>query len=680
MRPRLRACASGSHVSPMFAAEQAARRADELRAQIEHHATQYYVFDQPLIPDGDYDCLVRELAALEAQFPELITAESPTQRVGAAPATQFATVTHLLPMLSLANVFDVEEFTDFHRRLGEQLGVDAIEFMAEPKFDGLAISLLYADGRLLRAATRGDGTTGEDVTANVRTIRAVPLRLRAAPALLEVRGEIYMEKRGFAALNARQQTAGQKPFANPRNAAAGSLRQLDASITATRPLTLCCYGIGHSEGLVRPPTQAATLALLREFGLRVSAERALVTGVAAGLDFYHALGARRAALDYEIDGIVFKVNDFAQQETLGFVARAPRWAAAFKFPPDERMTRVLAIDVQVGRTGVLTPIARLEPVVVGGVTVTNATLHNADEIRRKDVRVGDTVVVRRAGDVIPEVVRVVPELRPDNSVAYAVPTAVPHQETARRIQEIVHFASRRALDIEGLGEKLIEQLVAADLIKNVADLFKLTVPQLAALARMGEKSAANVVAAIAHSKCTTLARFIHALGIREVGEATAANLAAAFGTLARLRLATVAELESVDDVGPVVAASIVGWFSDADNTALVATLQHEHGLIWPETRVDAAVRRPLATLTVVLTGTLSSMTREHAKEQLQALGAQVAGSVSKKTSLVIAGSAAGSKLDKAAALGIPVLDEPALQALLDDPQQITQWLPAPPAT
>ncbi len=660
----------------MPAAKFERQRAQTLKRELERHSYQYYVLDDPLIPDADYDALMRELETLETRHPELVTLDSPTQRVGGAAAAQFAAVRHPLPMLSLSNVFDAEEFGDFHRRCAEQLGVEAVEFVAEPKLDGLAISLIYEHGVLVRAATRGDGTSGEDVTANVRTIRAIPLRLRATPALIEVRGEIYMDKRGFAAMNARQEAAGLKTFANPRNAAAGSLRQLDASITATRPLTMCCYGIGQFEDAARLGTQLATLEFLRELGLRVSPESHVVTGVEESLAYYQNLGARRTQLDYEIDGIVFKVNALEQQAKLGFVARAPRWAIAYKFPPDERTTRVLGIDVQVGRTGALTPVARLEPVVVGGVTVTNATLHNADEIRRKDVRVGDTVVVRRAGDVIPEVVRVMLEARPADSVPYELPTSVPDQEVARRVQAIIHFASRRALDIEGLGEKLIEQLVQAGLVATVADLYALTLEQLAALERMGEKSAANVIAAIEYSKATSLPRLLHGLGIREVGEATADNLAAAFGELERIRAASQEDLEAVNDIGPIVAASIARWFDDADNLRLIEQLK-ERGIRWPEFEVAPPEQLPFKGLTFVLTGSLPNLSRDEAKARLQALGAHVAGSISKKTSLVVAGAEAGSKLDKAQALGIPVLDEAALETLLAAPARITDWLASP---
>lgn len=645
-----------------------------LRTEIERHNYRYYVLDDPSIPDSEYDLLMRELEALEAAHEELRTPESPTQRVGAAPASEFESVVHERPMLSLGNVFDDDGFAEFYQRITGELDRDAVEIVAEPKLDGLAISLRYEHGRLVRGATRGDGSTGEDVTTNVRTIRSIPLRLNGdtPPELLEVRGEIYMEKRGFADMNARQQAAGEKTFANPRNAAAGSLRQLDPRVTATRPLTICCYAIGLLRGTDMPATQADCLALLRDLGLRVSAETKVLKDAAACATYYADIGARRAALDYEIDGVVFKVNRLAEQESLGYVSRAPRWAVAWKFPPDERMTRVLAIDVQVGRTGALTPVARLEPVEVGGVTVTNATLHNADEIRRKDVRVGDTVVVRRAGDVIPEVVNVVLDRRPADSEPYQLPDSVPDHARARRVQELIHFASRRALDVEGLGDKLIEQLVASELVNDAADLFALEASRLAELERMGEKSAANVVAALERARETTLARFLHALGIREVGEATAANLADYFGSIERIAAAGVEDLEAVDDVGPVVAASIHAWFAAADNRELVARLR-AHGVTWPEHDGYAAAAAgdeapPLAGLTCVITGTLTGMTRDEAKQTLSKLGAKVTGSVSKKTSFVVAGEAAGSKLTKAQALNVRVLDDAGLETLLAAPE------------
>ncbi|MCB1748703.1 MAG: NAD-dependent DNA ligase LigA [Gammaproteobacteria bacterium] len=662
-------------------AEAAARRVAELREALELHNHRYYVLDDPLISDAEYDALLRELEQLEAAHPELASADSPTMRVGAAPAEQFATVIHRAPMLSLGNVFDAGEFEDFYARVATELESDTVEFAVEAKLDGLAISLTYEAGRLVRAATRGDGTHGEDVTANVRTIRAIPLRLRGAeaPALIEVRGEIFMDKAGFTALNERQAAAGLKTFANPRNAAAGSLRQLDPAVTASRPLTMYCYGIGALEGGPALDTQAGTLDYLGSLGLRVSRDSRVVSGCAACIAFYEDMAARRAALPYEIDGIVYKVNARSAQDRLGHVARAPRWAVAFKFPPDERETRVLAIDVQVGRTGALTPVARLEPVFVGGVTITNATLHNADEIARKDVRVGDTVVVRRAGDVIPEIVRVVLDKRPPDTAPYELPSTVPDQERARLVQAIIHFASRRALDIEGLGAKIVEQLVTSGLVTAPDDLYRLEAETLSGLERMAEKSAANLVEAIARSRATTLARFVYALGIREVGEATAANLARRFGSLERIAQASVEALEDVDDIGPVVAASIHDWFADPANAALVERLR-DAGVHWEEGVASGAAdgAQPLTGLGCVLTGTLSAMTRDEAKHRLQALGAKVSGAVSKKTSLVIAGAEAGSKLAKAEALGVPVLDEAAFLGLLDDPASVSRWLPPPP--
>jgi len=652
-------------------------RLARLRADIAYHDHRYYVLDDPVIADAEYDRLMAELLALEAAHPELRDEHSPSQRVGGSPAGQFVGVRHALPMLSLNNVFDRDGFADFHRRVADGLGVEEVEFVAETKLDGLAISLVYEDGRLVRAATRGDGTTGEDVTANARTIRAIPLVLATAPPRLEVRGEIYLDRAGFATLNERQAATGHRTFVNPRNAAAGSLRQLDPNITAARPLTIYCYGIGELVGAARPPTQWAGLAWLAELGFRVSPEARLVRGVDACLARYDELAARRAQLGYDIDGVVYKVNAVAEQERLGFIARAPRWAIAFKFPPEERTTRVLAIEVQVGRTGALTPVARLEPVFVGGATVTNATLHNADEVARKDVRVGDTVVVRRAGDVIPEVVRVVPESRPPGTVPWQAPDSVPELALARRVQQIIHFASRRALDIGGLGDRIVELLVRGGLVTTPADLFTLEADQLAELERLGEKSAANLVAAIAAARATTLPPLLHALGIPEVGEATAANLARHFGTLERLRGASAAELELVEDIGPVVAASIAGWFGEPDNVALLEALV-ARGVHWPENSADEAAPKPLAGLTFVLTGTLAGLSRDEARERLAALGARVAGSVSAKTDYVVAGEAAGSKLERAQALGIPVLDEAALADLLADPAGFSR--PPVPAT
>ena len=650
----------------------AAARARRLRAEIERHNHQYYVLDDPVVTDADYDALLRELEAIEGEYPALVVADSPTQRVGAAPSARFVSVEHASPMLSLANALSVEEFANFDRRVRERLRDEPIEYVAETKLDGLAISLTYENGRLTRAATRGDGSVGEDVTANVRTIRAVPLRLngRHSPRVLEVRGEIYLEKGGFRALNERQAAANAKTFANPRNAAAGSLRQLDPQITAQRPLTIYCYGAGHCEGAKLPATHGAVLDMLRAFGLRVSGETRVLRSLAECMAYYEAIAARREDLPYEIDGVVYKVNALAQQRELGTVARAPRWAIAFKFPPDERMTEVLDINVRVGRTGVLTPTAQLAPVTVGGVTVTNATLHNADEIERKDVRVGDTVIVRRAGDVIPEIVRVVIEKRPADAAPYVIPTSVPDQALARRIRQIMHFASRRAMDVEGLGEKLIEKLLRQQLIATPADLYALDVDSLAALERMGERSAQNLVAALERSRATTLTRFIFALGMAEVGEATAENLAGACGSLQRLRESSREELEAIDDVGPIVAEHIVSFFADWHNQHLLEALQRA-GIRWEEQAVVTNTRQ-LDGTSFVLTGTLADMTRDEAKTRLQALGAKVTSAVSKKTDFVVVGRDPGSKADQAAALNVARIDEAELQALLDDPAQISR--------
>lgn len=652
----------------MSEAESAARRAAELRAQIAHHDHRYYALDDPEISDAAYDELLRELQALEARHPSLVTPDSPTQRVGGAPLAAFGTLRHLRPMLSLNNAFTEEEFSDFDRRARERLQVDAIAYVAETKLDGLAINLTYRRGVLVAAATRGDGELGEDVTDNVRTIRSVPLRLRGGspPELLEVRGEIYMTHAGLRALNEAQLARNEKPFVNPRNAAAGSLRQLDPRVTRTRPLDIYCYGIGAVEGVALPATQLEVLDWLRELGCRVSPESRRVHDLDAALAYYRAMEARRAALPYDIDGVVFKVDRTDWQERLGQVAKAPRWAVAFKFRPEERETRVLGIDIQVGRTGALTPVARLQPVYVGGVTVANATLHNADELARKDVRVGDTVLVRRAGDVIPEVVRVLLERRPPGTTPFVMPSEVPDQLLAQRIQRVIHFASRRAMDIEGLGEKLVEQLVRAGLVNDPGDIYALRVEDLLSLERMGEKSAENLRAAIERSKSTTLPRLLHALGIRDVGEATARQLSSHFGTLDRLLAATPAELEQVPDVGPVVAGHVAGYFATEEHRSLVERLR-EAGVHWPEAEPAPTAAPPLDGWTIVLTGTLASLTREQATERLLALGAKVAGSVSKKTTLVVAGEDAGSKARKAEALGIPIIDEAGLATLLENP-------------
>ena len=650
-------------------------RIEKLRKEIEYHNYRYYVLDDPAITDAAYDLLMNELLALEAEHPELVTPESPTQRVGAKPLQEFPEVRHAIPMLSLANAFSAGEMESFDRRVREKLAIDVVEYAAETKLDGLAISLLYEDGRLLRGATRGDGTTGEDVTLNVRTIHAIPLRLlRAHPPRLEVRGEVYMSKAGFRELNRAQEESGGKQFANPRNAAAGSLRQLDPAVTAKRPLMFFAYGTGEYAGVGRPGEHYSILQQLQEYGLPVSPETRIVRGLAGCFEYYQAIGKKREKLPYEIDGVVFKVNAIEQQEQLGFVSRAPRWAIAYKYPPQEVSTRITGIEVQVGRTGALTPVARLEPVAVGGVTVTNATLHNEDEIKRKDVRVGDTVIIRRAGDVIPEVVSVMRERRATHAPVFHMPKKCPvcHSEVereegeaiarctaglfcpAQRIQSILHFASRRAMDIEGLGDKLVEQLVDKRLTNSVADLYTLSMTELSALERMGDKSAENVIAALEKSKQTTLPRFIYALGIREVGEATALALARHFGALDPIMNATAEILEQVPDVGPAVAKHITGFFAEAHNRKVIAQLQ-KAGISWPAIAKTGSL--PLAGKTFVLTGTLDSMTRDEAKERLQSLGAKVSGSVSAKTNYVVAGADPGSKLDKAREYNVTVMEE-----------------------
>jgi DNA ligase (NAD+) len=663
-----------------------ARRAAALREQINYHNYRYYVLDNPEIPDAEFDILFRELQALERDYPSLITSDSPTQRVGATPLAEFGEVKHVIPMLSLDNAFSEEEVRAFDRRVCEGLKVDAVSYAAEPKLDGLAVSLLYEDGVLVRAATRGDGYTGEDITQNVRTIPSVPLRLmgKGHPRRLEARGEVYMSKKGFNALNKRQEAQGEKIFANPRNAAAGSIRQLDPRITARRPLEICCYGVGQVEDGRLPDRHSAILDQLQEWGLRVSAERALVRGVDGCLRYFTKMGAKRAALAYEIDGVVYKVDSLAQQQKLGFVARAPRWAVAHKFPAEEALTKVVGIDVQVGRTGALTPVARLEPVFVGGVTVSNATLHNEDEVHRKDVRVGDSVIIRRAGDVIPEVVSVVIERRPSGTRIFHLPKRCPVCGSevvrvegeaaarcsgglycpAQRREAIRHFASRRAMDIEGLGDKLVEQLVEQGLVRDVADLYELGVEQVAGLERMGVKSAENLLNALNKSKTTTLARFLYALGIREVGEATAQALAHYFGELDAIAQADVEALQAVPDIGPVVAQQIAAFFHERHNREVIKKLQAA-GVHWPKVERSAA-SSPLAGKTFVLTGTLAAMTRDEAKQRLQSLGAKVTGSVSAKTDYVVAGEEPGSKLEKARALDVAVVDERQFLQLLGE--------------
>ena len=660
--------------------------AHKLRAEIERHNYHYYVLDQPVVSDAEFDRLFCKLQQLEHEHPELVDPESPTQRVGGSPQPEFRQVTHRTPMLSLNNAFSEEEVMAFDRRVRERLEVDRVEYLAEPKFDGLAISLTYEQGRFIRGATRGDGYTGEDVTPNLRTVRSIPLRLRgkAPPGLLEVRGEVLMYRRDFDSLNQRQRASDEKEFANPRNAAAGGLRQLDSRITAARALRFFAYGVGVIEGAAVPASHSAAEDWLQDLGLPVCQERRVVHAVQGLMRFYQRMGERRAGLHYEIDGVVYKVNSLAAQQRLGYVSRAPRFAIAHKFPAEEANTEVLAIEVQVGRTGALTPVARLAPVFVGGVTVTNATLHNEDELQRKDVRVGDSVIVRRAGDVIPEVVAVVRDKRPKHAIAFKMPMTcpvcgsavvrLPDEAVARcsgglicaaqRKQALLHFASRRAMDIEGLGEKLVDQLVDRDAVKTAADLYRMGLAAFAELERMAEKSAQNVLQAIERSKNTTLARFIFALGIRNVGEATAKELARHFGSLDRLMQADEEALRQVPDIGPVVAFSIAQFFAEAHNREVIEQMR-ACGVHWEESepRVAASLGR-LAGKAFVLTGTLPKLSRDEVKELIEAQGGKVAGSVSRKTDYVVAGSEAGAKLANAEELGIPVLDEAGLLELL----------------
>lgn len=653
-----------------------------LRAAIRQYNYQYHVLDAPTVPDSEYDRLMQRLQALETAHPALVTPDSPTQRVGAQPLTQFAQVAHTVPMLSLDNAFSEQDLRDFDRRVRERLGVDgAVEYNCEPKLDGIAVSLRYEHGLLVSAATRGDGATGEDITANIRTIPSVPLRLLGdgAPAVLEVRGEVFMPHAGFEALNERARRQGEKAFVNPRNAAAGSLRQLDARITARRPLAWYAYGTGQVSEGVLPACHSAVLAWLRELGCPVNPECRVVQGVDACLAYYQGLQQRRDRLAYDIDGIVFKVNRLDLQQQLGFVSRAPRWAVAHKFPAQEELTRLLGIEFQVGRTGAITPVARLEPVFVGGVTVSNATLHNMDEVERLDVRVGDTVIVRRAGDVIPQVAGVILGRRPADARRVQLPMACPVCGSpvtrdpgeaiarcsgglvcqAQRKETIKHFASRRAMDVEGLGDKLVDQLVDSGLVSTLPDIYALDVPRLAALDRMGEKSAVKLLAAIQHSKATTLPRFLYALGVRQVGEATAKALARHFGNLDALRVATAEALQAVPDVGPAVAMHVTDFFADSRNLLIIEGLL-QAGVHWPA--MGAATVQPLQGQVFVLTGTLESMSRDEAKERLEALGATVSGSVSARTDCVVAGPGAGSKLAKAESLGLAILDE---QGFLD---------------
>ena len=665
---------------------------ENLREQIRHHNYLYHVLDAPEIPDIEYDRLVRELQALEEDHPELVTPDSPTQRVGATPIEAFGTVEHRLPMLSLDNAFSEEEVRNFHRRVVERLELgdqgSELAYAAEPKLDGAAVSLLYVNGLLEQGATRGDGRRGEDITHNVRTIDAIPLKLIGDdhPETLEVRGEIFMPKAGFEAYNKRARETGEKTFVNPRNAAAGSLRQLDPKLTAERPLDIYVYSVGIVEGRDMPDSHNEVLDQLQAWGLKTCPERRVVKGIDGCLDYYDTLGERRDTLGYEIDGVVYKVDSRAEQRELGFVSRAPRWALAHKFPAQEEMTVLKGVEFQVGRTGALTPVARLEPVFVGGVTVSNATLHNMDEVNRKDVRIGDTVIVRRAGDVIPEVVSVIESRRPKGARKVKLPakcpvcdSAVVREEgeavarctgglycSAQRMEALKHFVSRRAMDIDGLGAKLIEQLVNIDRIKTPADIYHLEKEELASLERMGEKSAQNLIDAIEQSKETTLARFLYSLGIREVGETTATVVAAHFGGLDRIIAATEEELEMVPDVGPVVASRIRAFFDEEHNREVIARLK-QAGVHWKETEPRAVPRDgPLAGKVFVLTGTLSSMTRDEAKDRILAMGGKVTGSVSKKTDFVIYGAKPGSKLKKAQDLDVETLDEKQFEALLSD--------------
>jgi DNA ligase (NAD+) len=677
-----------------------AELAAQWRALLHRYAHAYYTLDAPLVPDAEYDRLFRQLQTLESAHPELLSPDSPTQRVGGAVLDAFAPVTHRVPMLSIRTETDTEASgaEAFDSRIRKELGLvetDApVAYVGELKFDGLAMSLRYEGGVLVQAATRGDGETGEEVTANIRTIGQIPLRLPVdAPAVLEVRGEVYMRRDDFEALNERQRqriaagTKGEKTFVNPRNAAAGAVRQLDSGIAAERPLSFFAYGLGDitpaSEGGPQWSTHHDMLMRLKAWGFPVAEQTACVQGAAGLVAFHQRIAAERDALPYDIDGVVYKVNDLVLQARLGFVTREPRWAVAHKYPAQEEMTTVQAIDVQVGRTGKLTPVAKLAPVFVGGVTVTNATLHNELEARRKDVRVGDTVIVRRAGDVIPEVVSVVLDRRPSDSLPFTMLSHCPvcgslaereegeadHRCTgglfcsAQRKQAIWHFAHRRAMDVDGLGDKLVEQLVDTGQVKTLADLYHLRLETLSGMDRMADKSAVNLLDALEKSKNTSLGRFVFSLGIRHVGEATAKELARHFGQLDAITVASEDALLQVADVGPVVAHSIRSFFDQPHNREVVQALR-DAGVTWPEGDALAPTEMPLAGITVVLTGTLQSMGRDEAKEKLEALGAKVAGSVSKKTHYVVAGAEAGSKLDKALALGVPVLDDAGLAVLL----------------
>lgn len=667
-----------------------AARITALRAELLDHEYRYYVLDEPIISDAAYDALFRELQALEAAHPELVTLDSPTRRVGGWVRSDLQPIQHAVPMLSLGNAFSDEDVQAFDRRVREGLQVDVVDYAVEPKFDGLAVTLIYDEGVLVQAATRGDGATGEDVTHNIRTIRCIPLRLAGHgwPARLEVRGEVYMARADFERLNQQQQERGDKVFVNPRNAAAGALRQLDARVTASRRLSFYAYNVADHTVLPGIERHSQMLDQLQQWQMPVTRLRRVVQGVPGLLDYFAEIGAARSDLPFDIDGVVYKVDRYAAQDTLGYVSRAPRFAVAHKFPAEEATTLVELIDVQVGRTGALTPVARLRPVFVGGVTVTNATLHNEDEVRRKDVRVGDTVVVRRAGDVIPEVARVLPELRPLDAVGqplyqpFAMPARCPVCDSAvvrepdqavwrcsgglvcpeQRKQALIHFASRRAMDIEGLGDKLVEQLVERELLHTPADIYRLDLATLAGLERMAEKSARNLLAAIDTSRGQSLERFIFALGIRNVGEGTARDLARHFRSVDALLAADEAALLQVPDVGPIVARSVLDFFAEPHNREVIGQLLD--GGVTPVPPAAPVERAGVAGKTFVLTGTLPTLGRDEAGALIEAAGGKVSGSVSKKTHFVVAGEAAGSKLEKATALGIPVLDEAGLLALL----------------
>ena len=676
----------------MTASAATRKKVESLRSEIRNHNYLYHVLDDPEVPDAEYDRLIRELTKLEKKNPELVTQDSPTQRVGAEPIKAFGTVEHALPMLSLDNAFSEDELRDFHRRITERLDIDdandELGYSAEPKLDGAAVSLIYERGELVRAATRGDGTTGEDITHNVRTIASVPLKLigNGYPPIMEVRGEVFMPRAGFERFNELARQNDEKTFVNPRNAAAGSLRQLDPRLTADRPLDMYAYSVGQVDGGSLAGLQSAILDQLQQWGLKICPERKVVNGISGCLDFYQHIGKRRDALSYDIDGVVYKVDRLDYQNRLGSVSKAPRWAIAHKFPAQEELTVVRDIEFQVGRTGAVTPVARLEPIFVGGVTVSNATLHNMDELYRKDVRVGDTVIVRRAGDVIPEVVRVIKKKGARRKAKIKMPQKCPvcgskvvriEDEAvarctgglfceAQRSEALKHFVSRRALDIEGLGSKLIEQLVAIGRIKTPADIFNLDRDELIEMERMGEKSADNLLESIEKSKATTLSRFLYALGIREVGDATASALASFYGKLEAIMGAEEEELQNVPDVGPIVASRIRAFFNESHNAEVIQRLR-DSGVHWKDSKPAATTTDgALAGKTFVLTGTLSGMTRDEAKDRIQALGGKVTGSVSKKTDFVVYGDNPGSKFTKAQKLAVDTIDQDGLEKLLAD--------------